>query len=56
MIEIASDKNAKVKFPWWAFMATNKNGDELGQQLVDTISNVLKTKHDTIKNSIGNIR
>lgn len=37
------------------FSALTENLDQLGEQY-NTISNVLKTKHDTVKNSVGNIR
>lgn len=37
------------------FLALQKSLNDLGKQY-NSISNVLKTKHDTAKNSIGNIR
>lgn len=55
-IEIDAEQNVKVQFPWWAAFATGKDGETLGQKVFTALSNVLKTKHDTIKNSIGNIR
>ena len=55
-VEIDAEERVQVRFPWWAFLASGKQGDALGERVVSAISNVLKTKHDTIKNSIGNIR
>lgn len=55
-VEIDQQNDVKVKFPWWAFLATGKDADALGEQIVTSLSNVLKTKHDTVKNAIGNIR
>ena len=55
-VEIDAENRVQVKFPWWAFFLAGKNGDELGEKVFTTLSNVLKTKHDTVKNAIGNIR
>lgn len=56
-VEIESEGEVKVKFPWWAFLASGKEDkEELGKRVSTTLSNVLKTRHDTVKNSIGNIR
>src|SRR3989344_4675203 len=55
-VEIDAEQQVKVKFPWWAFLASGKNKESLGQQVFTALSNVLKTKHDTIKNSINNVR
>ncbi len=55
-VEIDAASQVKVKFPWWAFLASGKDGDSLGERVFTALSNVLKTKHDTIKNAIGNIR
>lgn len=55
-VDIDAEQNVKVTFPWWTFLATGKNSDEIGDRVFATISNVLKTKHDTVKNSINNVR
>lgn len=55
-VEIDADGNAEVSYPWWSFLVGGKDGDSLGKSIVASLSNVLKTKHDTIKNAIGNIR
>ncbi len=55
-VEIDGEGNIDVDYPWWGFLAWGKDGDTLGAQIFNSLSNVLKTKHDTIKNSIGNIR
>ncbi len=55
-VEIDADAKVSVKYPWWSFLVSGKDGDSLGAQIFSSISNVLKTKHDTIKNAIGNIR
>ncbi|OGY46532.1 MAG: hypothetical protein A3A24_03795 [Candidatus Buchananbacteria bacterium RIFCSPLOWO2_01_FULL_46_12] len=55
-VEIDVQENIKVKFPWWAVFAAGKNSDSLGQKVFTTLSNILKTKHDTIKNAINNVR
>jgi len=41
-IEIDASARAKVSFPWWAFLASGKNEEKLGQQIVETISSVLQ--------------
>jgi len=55
-VEIDAQSKVKVKFPWWAALASGKDGDGLGKAVFSTLSTILKTKHDTVKNSIGNIR
>jgi hypothetical protein len=55
-VEIDAEQRVKVKFPWWAFLASGKNKEELGQRVFTTLSDVLKTRHDTVKNSINNVR
>lgn len=55
-VEIDAEQNVKVKFPWWGFLASGKDNENVGQKVFSAISNVLKTKHDTVKNAIGNIR
>ncbi|MEK7660396.1 MAG: hypothetical protein AAB343_04300, partial [Patescibacteria group bacterium] len=55
-VEIDANEQVKVKFPWWAFLASGKDKEGVGDRVFTAISNVLKTKHDTVKNSIGNIR
>lgn len=55
-VEIDANEQVKVKFPWWSFLASGKDKKGIGERTFTAISNVLKTKHDTVKNSIGNIR
>ncbi|MBS3903180.1 MAG: hypothetical protein KGZ30_02255 [Anaplasmataceae bacterium] len=55
-VEIDAESQVKVQFPWWSFLATGKDGDNLGQRVSGAIADVLKTKHDTVKNAIQNIR
>ena len=54
-VEINAKQEIKVKFPWWAYLARGKDRS-VGERVFTAISNVLKTKHDTVKNAIGNIR
>ena len=54
-VEVNADGRVKVRYPWWAFLASGKD-DTLGEKIFSTLSNVLKTKHDTVKNSISNVR
>lgn len=55
-VEIDAASRVRVRFPWWTFLATGKDAEGLGARVLTALSNVLKTKHDTIKNSIGNVR
>lgn len=55
-VEIDAEEQVKVKFPWWSFLVSGKDSDALGQSIFTSLSNVLKTRHDTVKNAIGNIR
>ena len=56
-VEIDAEGRVKVKFPWWAGVSSDKEDKEkLGERVYTTLSNVMKTKHDTIKNSINNVR
>jgi type VI protein secretion system component Hcp len=54
--EMDASQVVKVKFPWWVMLTTGTDADGLGDDIFAALSNVLKTKHDTVKNSIGNIR
>jgi type VI protein secretion system component Hcp len=55
-VEIDAENRVKVKYPWWSFLASGKDAEGLGERIFTTLSNVLKTKHDTVKNAIGNVR
>lgn len=55
-VEIDAEDRVKVRFPWWAIFASGKDSDGVGERTFTTLSNVLKSKHDTVKNSINNIR
>lgn len=55
-VDIDEAQEVKVKFPWWTFLAAGADGESLGSRVYTTISNVLKTKHDTVKNAIQNVR
>lgn len=55
-VEVDGQGRVKVKFPWWAFLASGKDSDEVGDRVFTALSNVLKTRHDTIKNAIQNVR
>lgn len=56
VVDIDKSQRVKVKYPWWSFLASGKDEEGLGRQVFSSISNVLKTKHDTVKNSINNVR
>lgn len=55
-VEIDGEERIKVRFPWWGFLVSGKESSTVGEKVFAAISNVLKTKHDTVKNSVGNIR
>jgi len=55
-IEIDESETATVTLPWWAVFATGVEREEIGLSAKATLSNILKTKHDTVKNAIQNIR
>ena len=53
----AEDIETEVEASISANLGNNENWDFGGQaEIIATISNVLKTRHDTVKNSVGNIR
>ncbi len=54
--DINAAGEVSVRFPWWAFLASGKDTDALASGVQSALTNVLKTKHDTVKNAIGNIR
>jgi hypothetical protein len=58
-VEIDGEDHVKVRFPWWAFFASNtgkENKEEVGERAYSTLSNVLKAKHDTAMNAIRNLK
>ncbi len=55
-VDIDVSEKVTVTFPWWAIFASGDDQDAVRDRVLTTLSNVLKTKHDTIKNAIGNIR
>lgn len=54
-VEVDAEGEAVVSYPWWGFLAAGKD-DSIGETILTALSTVLTTKHDTIKNAIGNIR
>lgn len=54
-VEVDAEERVTVRFPWWAFLASGKQAD-LGERVFATLSDVLKTRHDAVKNAIGNVR
>ena len=53
----AEDIETEAEASISANLGNNENWDFGGQaEIIATISNVLKTRHDTVKNSVGNIR
>lgn len=55
-VEIDASETVTVKLPWWSFLVMGVEREEIGRTAKETLSNILKTKHDTVKNAIGNIR
>lgn len=55
-VDIDASEEVEVTFPWWTFFAAGADKDAIADRVISTLSNVLKTKHDTVKNAIGNIR
>ncbi len=55
-VDVDASGEVTVRFPWWAIFASGKDSDNLGLRIRANLSNVLKTKHDTVKNSINNVR
>jgi hypothetical protein len=55
-VDIDAEQRVAVRFPWWTIFASGDDEKLVAERVYSTISNVLKTKHDTVKNSIGNIR
>ncbi|MEK7063841.1 MAG: hypothetical protein AAB955_04105 [Patescibacteria group bacterium] len=55
-VDIDAEEEVHVSFPWWAIFATGRDDDAVGKKVVEAIANVLKTKHDTVKNAINNVR
>lgn len=55
-VEVDAEAEVKVRFPWWSFLASGADRETVGQRIFTALSNVLKTKHDTVKNAINNIR
>lgn len=46
-VQIDAEDNIKVRFPWWAFLASGKDSDNLGQSIFNALSTVLRTKLNT---------
>jgi|GEM_PF-3460997 len=55
-VEIDANGKADVSFPWWAVFASGKERSEVAEQTLQTISNVLKTRHDALKSVLNTIR
>ncbi len=54
--EIVASGKTSIHFPWWSFLASGKDTESLGSGVQNALAQVLTSKHDTIKNAIGNIR
>lgn len=48
-IDVDASAKTKVKFPWWSFLATNKNSDKLSEKTIMVLSSVAESRHDTAK-------
>lgn len=48
-VEVDAKGEANVHYPWWAFLASGKDSDSLGEQIVTSLSNVLKNKQSQIE-------
>lgn len=55
-VEIDETETATVKLPWWSFLVTGVEREEIGRTAKETLSNILKTKHDAVKNAIANVK
>lgn len=55
-VEINAEGKTSVSYPWWAFLAGGKDGDALGAEVLSALTTVMKAKHDTLMNAIGNVR
>ncbi len=55
-VEITATNEVSVKYPWWSFLASGKKKTTLGIEISSAIEGVLESKHDTVKNSINNVR
>jgi hypothetical protein len=47
---------ANVDYPWWGFLVSGKDDQTLGTQIVTSVSNVFKSKHDMMMNAIRNMK
>jgi len=41
-VDIDAQEIVKVKFPWWTFLASDKDKDEIGKRVLENLSEVLK--------------
>lgn len=55
-VSVNGKGDTEVSYPWWGFLASGKDAGALGDRMYEALWRVLQTKHDTIKNAIGNIR
>lgn len=55
-VDVDVEQRVAVRFPWWTIFASGDNDESVAERVYSTLSNVLKTKHDTVKNAIQNVR
>lgn len=55
-VEVDSQVQVKVRFPWWTLFASGKNSDAFGQSVADAIADIVESRHDTLMSVIQNIR
>lgn len=41
-VDIDAEKRVSVRFPWWAFLASGKDAQGLGQMILDTLTGVMR--------------
>lgn len=55
-VDVDAEQRVAVRFPWWTIFASGDDEESVAERVYTTLSNVLKTKHDTVKNAIQNVR
>ncbi|HXV26441.1 MAG TPA: hypothetical protein VD862_00200 [Candidatus Paceibacterota bacterium] len=55
-VDVDAEGGVKVRFPWWAVLATGKDAENLGSRTSGALGNVLEVKYEAILEVITGVR
>lgn len=51
-VEIDENEEVTVRYPWWAFLATEKDSENLGARIKSVLASIVKAEEETLSELI----